>query len=374
MAGRLCVQCHLEPKPEDLPSDRWPFIVKWMGHYLGHETFVGADRSLIMPQFVPEKRGATLEQLDAIEYYFVNSSKPELSPEQVLPDIEVSETFQSRPFYINVPPNRMVSSIKLDGNKRRIYLANASGNNLLEYEYGGRYLAEHKTAKTQAVGIHSYSDGFYATLIGDMFALEEFGAILHGRWHPESMEYRYSYPLKDYVRLAHVGYADINGDEKLDFLCSGFGSSGAGAFSVLFSQTKTDGYHRTDLISHCGSISSCAHDFDSDGDLDILVLTTQGFHDLWLFTNLGEGDFVARRVWKKGPSTGSTSMHLADLDNDGVTELIITAGNNFEMLAPPVRPYHGVYVYKDTGDQKFQQAFFSTVTGSGCCKNCRLQW
>ena len=364
LADRLCTQCHLRPDPRELPNDRWPFVVKWMGHYLGHDQFTGADRTLIMPQFVPDHPKATKEELKAIEFYFVNSSEPEIEPEKVLPSYEIAKGFESQDFYIPVPPNRLVSSICLDENKRRIYLANGSGNNLLEYDFGGRNLAIHKTRNTQAIGIHSYEGGFFATLIGDLFALEESGAILHAVWNPAKMKYRYELPLKDYFRIAHAEYADINRDGKVDILAAGFGSSGTGAFTLVLSNADTGGYSRKDLITHCGTVSSRAHDFDSDGDLDILALTTQGFHDLWMFTNLGGGQFTARRIWKKSPSFGSTSMHLKDLNNDGVVELIITSGNNFEMLAPPVREYHGLYIYEDVGDQNFQQVFFQPLPGA----------
>ena len=364
LADRLCTACHIRPSPGELPNDRWPFVIKWMGHYLGHDQFTGADRTLIMPQFVPDHPKATMEELRAIESYFVNSSEPEIEPEEVLPSYQIAAGFESQNFHIPVPPNRLVSSICLDEKKRRIYLANGSGNNLLEYDFGGRNLAIHKTRNTQAIGVHSYPDGFFATLIGDLFALEETGAILHAVWNPAKMKYRYELPLKDYFRIAHAEYADINRDGEVDILASGFGSSGKGAFSLVLSKTDTGGYQRKDLISHCGTVSSRVHDFDSDGDLDILALTTQGFHDLWLFTNLGGGQFTTRRIWKKSPSFGSTSMHLKDLNNDGVVELIITSGNNFEMLAPPVREYHGLYIFRDVGGQNFQQVFFQPLPGA----------
>ena len=137
-----------------------------------------------------------------------------------------------------------------------------------------------------------------------------------------------------------------------------------GAFSLFLSDTDTEKYRRQDLISHCGSVSSRAHDFDGDGDLDIAVLTTQGFHDLWLFINQGNEPFLARRIWKQGPSTGSTSMHLADLDGDDVVEIIVTTGNNFEMFAPPVRPYHGLYIFKDHGNYDYQQHYFQPLPGA----------
>ena len=230
LADRLCTQCHLRPQPADLPQDRWPFVIQWMGHYLGHDRFSGKDRSLIMPQFVPAMPRATEDELADIEFYFVNSSQPEISPEDVLPEFEPTTRLMPRPFFVNVPRNYLVSSIHLDETKRRMYLANGTGHRLLEYDLNGRQLAIHNTFGTQAVGIHSDASGFYTTLIGDLFDLKEAGAVMHGRWDTKKMMYQYSYPFRNYFRLAHVEYADVNGDQKLDFLASGFGSSGKGGF------------------------------------------------------------------------------------------------------------------------------------------------
>lgn len=348
----------------DLPNDRWPFVIAWMGHYLGHQSFIGADRSLIMPQFVPKNEKLTKKQLDDIEYYFVNSSTKEILPEQVMPkNLPDSPLFKFKDF-VNVPPNRLVTGLLIDESEERVYVANGSGAMLLEYNFDGETKAIHDTKKTQAVDVQKFGPNIYATLIGDMFGLEEFGAIMRVEKQNEQKRFKYTFPVRNYFRMAHATISDLNNDGYVDYCTSGFGSSGTGAFSIFYGTANENQTRQYDLIKHCGTVSSKVFDVDHDGDQDIIALTTQGFHDLWLFENEGDDHFVARRIWKKTPSTGSTSMEAADFDGDGNIDLAILSGNNFEMADPPVRPYHGVYVFRNRGNAVFDQAYFHPLPGA----------
>ena len=364
LAKRNCCQCHLEPSPADLPNDRWPFVIAWMGHYLGHASFTGADRSLIMPQFVPKAKKLTKQELNDIEYYFVHSSENEIEPGQVMPSKLPENSLFEPSDFVDVPSNRLVTGLLIDEAQERVYVANGSGAMLLEYDFDGKTIAIHDTKKTQAVDVQRYGPHVYATLIGDMFALEEFGAVMRIEKQIEQKRFKYTYPVRNYFRLAHSSITDLNNDGFVDYCTSGFGSSGTGAFSIFYGTANDNQTRRYDLIKHCGAISSKVFDIDNDGDQDIIALTTQGFHDLWLFENKGDEHFVAKRIWKKSPSTGSTSMEAADFDGDGKIDLAILTGNNFEMVDPPIRPYHGVYVFRNPGNAAFEQAYFHPLPGA----------
>jgi hypothetical protein len=52
LAARWCGNCHLSPDPGALPRERWPFVVKWMGNYLGHPYEHDDVKKLIYPTLV----------------------------------------------------------------------------------------------------------------------------------------------------------------------------------------------------------------------------------------------------------------------------------------------------------------------------------
>ena len=63
LAARWCGNCHLAPEPGDLPRERWPYVIKWMGNYLGHPNLDDDVKKLIYPTLVATKPFITAEEL-----------------------------------------------------------------------------------------------------------------------------------------------------------------------------------------------------------------------------------------------------------------------------------------------------------------------
>jgi hypothetical protein len=65
------------------------------------------------------------------------------------------------------------------------------------------------------------------------------------------------------------------------------------------------------------------------------------------------------------PVYGSTNFELADIDHDGNPDLIYSCGYNYND-SRILKPYHGLYLYKNAGDFNFKQQWFYPI--NGCTK------
>jgi hypothetical protein len=84
-----------------------------------------------------------------------------------------------------------------------------------------------------------------------------------------------------------------------------------------------------------------------------------------LFINNKKGGFTSKELLRFPPVYGSTSFQLTDIDHDGKPDLIYTCGYNFHDSSI-LKPYHGLYIYKNTGDFNFKQTWFYPI--NGCTK------
>ena len=156
---------------------------------------------------------------------------------------------------------------------------------------------------------------------------------------------------------------DFNKDGLNDFLILGQGHLKGGVY--LYSQNKDKTYTQTTISQQPGAVQAVAGDFNHDGWLDFMVLFGSGDEGLWLFENDKKGGFTSRNLLRFPPVYGSTSFQLADMDHDGNPDLIYTCGYNFHD-SRILKPYHGLYIYKNLGNWNFKQSFFYPI--DGCTK------
>src|SRR5687767_10446968 len=72
LVGQYCGSCHLPPPPHILPQKSWPFVIDWMGNYLGIQNLKGGLADLVHPGRVPPGPMVGKEDLEAIRSYFVS--------------------------------------------------------------------------------------------------------------------------------------------------------------------------------------------------------------------------------------------------------------------------------------------------------------
>ena len=104
-------------------------------------------------------------------------------------------------------------------------------------------------------------------------------------------------------------------------------------------------------------------DMNKDGIEDVVALFGQGNEGIDIFYGRGDGQFTPQRILQFSPSHGSSFFSLLDWENDGDLDIIYTAGDNAD-FSPVLKPYHGIYIYINQGDNHFEQGFFQPMNGA----------
>ena len=167
----------------------------------------------------------------------------------------------------------------------------------------------------------------------------------------------------DLPRPVQTLEADFNKDGLNDLAILGQGELKGGVY--LMQQNKDHSYKQSEISNKPGAVQAVIGDFNNDGWQDIMVLFGSGDESLTLFLNDHKGGFTSKDLLRFPAVYGSTSFQLADIDHDGKPDLIYTCGYNFKD-SRILKPYHGVYIYKNMGNWNFQQKWFYHI--NGCSK------
>lgn len=159
--------------------------------------------------------------------------------------------------------------------------------------------------------------------------------------------------LDDVRRVSDVQAGDLNGDGLLDLVVAVFGYDRG---QILWLENLGNLKFRDhELHSAPGTIHVPVVDFNGDGRLDIAAIVSQDEEELWCFENLGEGTFRSRQIWSTPNfDLGSAGLVAADLDQDGLTDLILPVGDNLEDIYSYPQPYHGCFWFRNLGDWQFE--------------------
>lgn len=162
------------------------------------------------------------------------------------------------------------------------------------------------------------------------------------------------------MRPVSIDAADFNNDGKKDYVTCGFGYIKG---QLSWHENKGNNNFIKHVIKAVpGAIKVYTNDYNHDGLPDIWVLFAQGDEGICLYTNKGNGRFDERQVLRFPPCYGSSYFELADVNKDGHPDIIYTCGDNAD-YSTILKPYHGVYIFVNDGNNNFTQQFFYHING-----------
>ncbi len=122
-------------------------------------------------------------------------------------------------------------------------------------------------------------------------------------------------------------------------------------------------YQKKYLSQTTGALKSIEYDYNKDGLNDFMTLFADGNERIVLYINKGNLEFEEKTILRFPPIYGSSSFDIVDINKDGHFDIIYTAGDNADFTTI-LKPYHGVYIFKNQGDDTFKQSDFFHQNGA----------
>ena len=167
--------------------------------------------------------------------------------------------------------------------------------------------------------------------------------------------------LPNLPRVTQALYIDLVGDTIPELLTCSFGYlSGRLSF---WQKSESGSYEESVIRNEAGAQWAIPQDVNEDGKMDLFVLWGQGDERIALYENQGEGTFEEKMLLCFPPSYGSSYFELADFDDDGQLDILYTCGDNAD-YSTVLKPYHGVYIFRNQGDLQFEQTYFFPMNGA----------
>jgi hypothetical protein len=384
LAGVYCASCHLEPVPDILPKRSWQAVLAYMGYFLGIENidYLPDDTELVRVN-VSAKRGYLLQDgvlptspllsdsdWDALRYYYVETAPADAVPQIGKPPLRwdlpqfriVQSDYRAQPGVTTLVHVREESGETYIGDSASNTLAVLGGDGQLAFQprqFGPAMLP---------VDIEFTDDSAFVASIGDLFAQKPSEARLGRIARLALMEQSIaaadiSVIIGDLYRIADMEVVDLNDDGVVDFIVSGFGNRRGSA--SWFESQSDGGYDEHVLISRPGSVRAQAHDFNGDGFLDIAVLLADAREGLYILLNDGANEFESHTIFETHSAYGHTYFELQDFDADGLLDILAVNGDNVD--SDPyntLKNYHGLRIYLNRGDLRFEEAYFYPLYGA----------
>lgn len=364
LVAKYCTGCHLEPVPGQLPREAWPFVLRWMGNYLGFEDTDGLG-TVVNMDIIPEERVIGSEDFGKIKNHFLSKAVPQ--QEMFASDsreYEAAAPFNGRYSIRDIAKGEFVSMVRFDPYSGFTFVGFGTEDNKRLEMYNPRFqkMADYKM-KSEPIHLVPFDGGFRLSLIGDFFYDRGEGEVFEVRPGGQGrLDIRHL--IKGYNRLTQSYAADFNQDGRKDLLLVGFGQGHIGRTSVVHKLANGAYGDEKILFSEAGSLWAEVGDFDDNGYPDIMLLVAQEHQELLLFLNQGNGEFQEKLLHKEYAGFGYNHLTLADFDGDKKPDVVTSNGNNMEIPEVPLKPHHGVRILMNQGDLRWEEKYFFPMHGA----------
>jgi hypothetical protein len=165
-------------------------------------------------------------------------------------------------------------------------------------------------------------------------------------------EFRKRVVLEGVARVSDVRAGDLDRDGDLDLAVAQFGYDDG---ETRWLENLGGWEFRSHLLqSRSGGIHCEIADFNNDQALDLALLISQEWEEVYLFVGDGNGGFSPRRIFAaENVDFGSSGLWVYDLDSDGDPDILFANGDAFDYLPPHPWPWHGVQWLENRGGLQF---------------------
>ena len=368
LAAAYCQSCHLLPDPSQLNAAAWENgVLPAMGPRLGifaygFKKYPSYRNDKDVPRdYYPSKPVLnSLQWQNIIDYY--TSLSPDSLPLQPAHDaINPNLTIFTAQYAGYSYPSPGICFTKIDTGHQQLFLFDMVEKSIFRFSNQLQLIDAVKTDAT-ITDIDFHNDTMLACNVNIVNPNNgKFGSAhlihtgINGRPRVDSNAL-----FGNLQRPVQITSCDLNNDGKTDYLVCEFGHL-IGALSWM--ENAGDGkYIRHVLRPEPGVLKTYVEDVNHDGLQDVWALFTQGNESIVLFLNKGRGKFDQQQVLRFPAIYGSTYFEFADFNNDGLKDIVYTCGDNAD-FSIVLKPYHGVYIFLNEGNNHFSQKYFFPING-----------
>lgn len=368
LAATYCQSCHLLPDPGELNASAWEDgVLPAMGPRFGIFAYgfkkypsYKADKDLPHNYYPATPALNSLQWQNIIDYYTALS--PDSMPPQAKHDsIQLTQSIFSPHYtdYYYSPPG--ICYTKIDTVNHRLFAFDLVKQSLMLFNKQLQ-LTDSVSTKATITDIDFHKDTMLACNVNVI--------------NPNNGQYGKTHLIKTSIdgrlridtnalysnlrRPVQVKSCDLNNDRRTDYLVCEFGHL-LGALSWMENMGNGH-YTRHVLKEDPGVLSVYTDDVNHDGLQDVWALFSQGNEGIVLFINKGNGKFDQQQILRFPAIYGSTYFELADFNNDGLKDILYTCGDNAD-FSVVLKPYHGVYIYLNKGNNQFTGEYFYPING-----------
>ena len=363
--SQYCGSCHLAPQPTDLPVSVWkkrvlPEMAARMGLLIDHyNPYAGLNMEETfytqISMAYPPKPIITRTEWDSIANYVLSHAVDTfLFDSSRLQRNKPINQFAAHPVKLDDLPESFVSYIHHDEH---------AGTNFVGFVRGQVYAVpdpEH----------HDFIEKRYYTIAdyrqrGDTTWCTEMGPILpseipKGRLS-KTVDSTLVVVADSLHRPVYTVFSDLDGDGKDEILLAEFGNK-TGELLLLHAD-QDGGYLHLPLLAQPGIIRIIVQDMNQDLKPDLVVLASQGNEGVYLLLNQGNLKFTTQQVIRLPSVYGSSWIELVDMDHDKDLDIVLANGDNAD-YSYALKPYHGVRIFTNNGNNEFEQQWFYPIYGA----------
>lgn len=368
LSQQYCSSCHMLPDPALLNRFKWKNVFPQMGLRMGiknhrGQSYIGSIKGDDL--IVPAKPILNDEQWQDIIDYYMNTAPIALPAQNRHIPIK-----RELPFFSVEKPQQALegkqvlgSYVKIDNSVKpaRIFVANGQAKKLYLLSAQLKIIDSIATDGPVVDILFDHGSTMICTIGKDLNAnSNKQGMIIPLKISAEGKMNLAPQPTFDKLgRPVQVLAADMNGDNKTDYVICEFGSITG---QLCWIENMGNGNFSKHTISTLPGAIKAYIDYQ-DGKLPgLYVLFAQGEEGIFHFINKGGGKFEIKEMLRFPPIYGSSYFEMVDMNHDGYKDIVYTCGDNGNATLV-LKPYHGVYIFLNDGKGNYKQQYFYPING-----------
>jgi len=361
-----CASCHIPPEMNSLPKDIWSEkILPDMGARLGirdsgynpykNLSFVEME-AVIRTGVYPEKPMLNKKDWELLKAYIIANAPDSL---QAIVNNDIPEElslFTPKLISLDSTKGTLITYLEFKQDQNRLLFGDLHGN-LSEYSFPGKQNTLIGSYGSPVVSIANNGANMLALGIGRLRPTElSTGSIFEVEQDTTKVI------IEELHRPVYLLTHDFDKDGINELLVCEFGNL-KGQLSLFEKSTENGKYTKHVLLNQAGTIRVELRDMNKDGNKDLVVLTAQGDEGVTILYYEKDLKFRPEKVIRFSPVYGTSAFQLIDYDDDGDQDLITVHGDNADKSFVP-KPYHGMRIHINDGENKFAEAYFYPLNGA----------